>query len=92
MPQRKAIKSFSFNYLLQVESTRFLVSILCFLKQSDSTLWRLKFFVKEALENHGKNLGSIGGSNENNANNKRRKDICDAIAKTSKKKTKKPKE
>ncbi|XP_028782059.1 transcription factor GTE6-like [Neltuma alba] len=60
--------------------------------QSDSTLWRLKFFAKEALENQGKNSGSIGGGNENHNTNKRRKDICDAIAKTSKKKAKKPKE
>ncbi|KAF7820106.1 transcription factor GTE6-like isoform X1 [Senna tora] len=61
--------------------------------QSDTTLWRLKFFAKEALENQGKNSGSMGGNeNHNNNNNKRRKDICDALAKTSKKKTKKPKE
>ncbi|KAK7380748.1 hypothetical protein VNO78_33265 [Psophocarpus tetragonolobus] len=56
--------------------------------QSESTLWRLKFFVKEALEMQGKNSGSMGG-NENQNNNKRKKELCDAIAKT-KKKTKKP--
>jgi len=58
-----------------------------FLKQSESTLWRLKYFVKEALEVQGKNSGSMGG-NENQNNNKRKKEFCDAIAKT-KKKTKK---
>ncbi|CAL0303067.1 unnamed protein product [Lupinus luteus] len=56
--------------------------------QSESTLWRLKFFVKEALEVQGKNSGTIDG-NEKHSNNKRKKEICDAIAKTSKK-TKKP--
>ncbi|KAK7271051.1 hypothetical protein RJT34_26642 [Clitoria ternatea] len=55
--------------------------------QSESTLWRLKFFVKEALEVQGKNSGSMGGNE--NQNNKRKKELCDAIAKT-KKKTKKP--
>lgn len=57
-----------------------------FLKQSESTLWRLKFFVKEALEVQGKNSGSMGGNE--NQNNKRKRELCDAIAKT-KKKTKK---
>ncbi|CAJ1947764.1 unnamed protein product [Sphenostylis stenocarpa] len=56
--------------------------------QSESTLWRLKYFVKEALEVQGKNSGSMGG-NEHQNNNKRKKELCDAIAKT-KKKTKKP--
>ncbi|KOM55316.1 hypothetical protein LR48_Vigan10g120800 [Vigna angularis] len=55
--------------------------------QSESTLWRLKYFVKEALEVQGKNSGSMGG-NENQNNNKRKREFCDAIAKT-KKKTKK---
>ena len=64
-----------------------------FLKQSDSTLWRLKFFAKDALENQSKNSGSIGdGNNENHNTNKRRKEICDAIARTSRKKAKKAKE
>ncbi|OIW20044.1 hypothetical protein TanjilG_31973 [Lupinus angustifolius] len=56
--------------------------------QSESTLWRLKFFVKEALEVQGKNSGTMDG-NERHNNNKRKREICDAIAKTSKK-TKKP--
>ncbi|XP_020232886.1 transcription factor GTE6 isoform X2 [Cajanus cajan] len=57
--------------------------------QSESTLWRLKSFVKEALEVQGKNSGSIGGNENQNNNKKRRKGLCDATAKT-KKTTKKP--
>ncbi|XVE99357.1 hypothetical protein REPUB_Repub03eG0191100 [Reevesia pubescens] len=56
--------------------------------QSESTLWRLKFFVKDAMEGRGKSAASTGGNNNNN--NKRKKEICDAIAKTAKKKSKKP--
>ena len=64
-----------------------------FLKQNDLTLWRLKFFIEEALENQSKNSGTIGdGNNENHNTNKRRREICDAIAKTSKKKAKRAKE
>lgn len=58
--------------------------------QSESTLWRLKFFVKDALEVQGKSAASTGGNNNNNHNNKRKREICDAIAKTAKKKSKKP--
>ncbi|KAB1219647.1 Transcription factor GTE1 [Morella rubra] len=66
--------------------------------QSESTLWRLKFFVKDALEAQGKSSASAGGVNNNNGNdnsnnnnnNKRKREICDAIAKTAKKKNKKP--
>lgn len=57
--------------------------------QSESTLWRLNFFVKDALEGHGKSAASTGGNNNknnNNNNNKRKKEICDAIAKTAKRK------
>ncbi|XP_027345377.1 transcription factor GTE6-like isoform X5 [Abrus precatorius] len=55
--------------------------------QSEATLWRLRYFVKEALVVQGKkNSGSIG-SNENQ-NNKRKRELYDAIAKT--KKSKKP--
>ncbi|KAK8482999.1 hypothetical protein V6N13_030037 [Hibiscus sabdariffa] len=57
--------------------------------QSESTLWRLKFFVKDALESRGKSAMSTGGNNYNNNNNKRKKEICDAIAKMAKKKSKK---
>ncbi|KAE9592467.1 putative chromatin remodeler Bromodomain family [Lupinus albus] len=56
--------------------------------QSESTLWKLKFFVKEVLEVQGKNSGTKGG-NENHSNNKRKGETYGAIAKTSKK-TKKP--
>ncbi|KAJ6727198.1 TRANSCRIPTION FACTOR GTE6-RELATED [Salix purpurea] len=65
--------------------------------QSESTLWRLKFFVKDALEVQGKSAASAGGqnnnntpSNNNNNNNKRKREIYDAIAKTAKKRSKKP--
>ncbi|KAJ6909406.1 hypothetical protein NC652_020404 [Populus alba x Populus x berolinensis] len=67
--------------------------------QSETTLWRLKFFVKDALEVQGKSAASAGGrnnnnsntpSNNNNNNNKRKREICDAIAKTAKKRSKKP--
>jgi len=65
--------------------------------QSETTLWRLKFFVKDALEVQGKSAASAGGrnntttpGNNNNNNNKRKREICDAIAKTAKKRSKKP--
>ncbi|KAJ6767884.1 TRANSCRIPTION FACTOR GTE1-LIKE [Salix koriyanagi] len=64
--------------------------------QSESTLWRLKFFVKDALEVQGKSAASAGGQNNNNNpsnnnnNNKRKREIYDAIAKTAKKRSKKP--
>lgn len=61
--------------------------------QSESTLWRLKFFVKDALEVQGKSSAITAGLNNNNNinhNNKRKREICDAIAKTAKKKIKKP--
>ncbi|XP_010253563.1 PREDICTED: transcription factor GTE6 isoform X2 [Nelumbo nucifera] len=55
--------------------------------QSESTLWRLKFFVREALEGSGKSSVSRGGND--NSNSKRKKEICDALAKTAKKRSKK---
>lgn len=70
--------------------------------QSESTLWRLKFFVKDALKSQGKSAASNGANNNNNDdnnknnnnsstnNNKRKREICAAIAKTTKKKNKKP--
>ncbi|XP_057982575.1 transcription factor GTE1-like [Malania oleifera] len=58
--------------------------------QSESTLWRLKVFVKNALA-IGKSSTSLAGDNDNiNSNSKRKKEICDALAKTAKKKSKKP--
>ncbi|KNA20137.1 hypothetical protein SOVF_055110 [Spinacia oleracea] len=61
--------------------------------QSESTLWRLKFFVKDALQAQGKPEQNIGGNNnkdnnENNNNSKRKREICDALAKTAKKRVK----
>jgi len=56
--------------------------------QSQSTLWRLNFFVRDALEVQSKNSESMDG--DENPNNKRKKELCDAIATVSKKKTKKP--
>ncbi|XP_008786482.2 transcription factor GTE6 [Phoenix dactylifera] len=52
--------------------------------QSESTLWRLKFFVKSALELQAKNSASKADDNS-----KRKKEICDALAKTAKKRNKK---
>ncbi|XP_074316624.1 transcription factor GTE1 [Silene latifolia] len=69
--------------------------------QSESTLWRLKFFVKDALQAQGKPLASTAADNNNNNekcennnnnvnnNSKRKREICDALAKTTKKKAKK---
>ncbi|KAK9093354.1 hypothetical protein Syun_028265 [Stephania yunnanensis] len=54
--------------------------------QSELTLWRLKFFVKEALEaNKGKGFATKVG----NDNSKRKREICEALAKTAKKRSKK---
>ncbi|XP_021723253.1 transcription factor GTE1-like [Chenopodium quinoa] len=66
--------------------------------QSESTLWRLKFFVRDALQSQD----SLGGNNNNdnnennnnnvnsinNNNSKRRRETCDALAKTAKKRKK----
>ncbi|CAK8532922.1 unnamed protein product [Lathyrus sativus] len=54
--------------------------------QSESTLWRLNFFVRDALEVQSKNSGSMDV--EENPNNKRKRELCDAIAKVSRKKKK----
>ncbi|KAK1589419.1 hypothetical protein Q3G72_033835 [Acer saccharum] len=69
--------------------------------QSESTLWRLKLFVKDAMETQSKAAASAGGNNDindhsknknNNSsiNNRRKREICDAIAKTARKRSKKP--
>lgn len=52
--------------------------------QSESTLWRLKFFVKGALEVQAKSSASKGQDNS-----KRKREICDALAKTARKRSKK---
>ncbi|KAL5972797.1 Transcription factor GTE1 [Asimina triloba] len=49
--------------------------------QSESTLWRLKFFVKSASE--------AKSSASKSQDNKRKREICDAIAKNAKKRSKK---
>lgn len=58
-------------------------SSLCLSIQSESTLWRLKFFVKSALEVQAKSAAVKGNDN------KRKREICDALAKTAKKRSKK---
>ncbi|KAL8460609.1 hypothetical protein ACS0TY_031426 [Phlomoides rotata] len=56
--------------------------------QSESTLWKLKFFVKDTLRAQMKSSTSTGGNN-NGENNKRRREIPEVVAKTSQKKSKK---
>ncbi|CAA6667791.1 unnamed protein product [Spirodela intermedia] len=51
---------------------------------SESTLWRLKFFVKKALEVQAK-----GSATKSHENSKRKREICDALAKTAKKRSRK---
>ncbi|KAL4369568.1 hypothetical protein GQ457_05G021180 [Hibiscus cannabinus] len=46
--------------------------------QTESTLWRLNFFVKDALESRGRSKSKSRGGNNNN---KRKKEMCDATAK-----------
>ncbi|XP_060183776.1 transcription factor GTE6 isoform X1 [Lycium barbarum] len=67
--------------------------------QSELTLWRLKFFVKDASEVQGKssskgdnsNSANVAASNPNiSAASKRKKEICDALVKNAKKRNKKP--
>nr|XP_016511322.1 PREDICTED: transcription factor GTE6-like [Nicotiana tabacum] len=67
--------------------------------QSELTLWRLKFFVKDALEVQGKITSKGDNSNSVNlavtnpnisAASKRKKEICDALVKNAKKRNKKP--
>ncbi|KAK4564584.1 hypothetical protein RGQ29_006598 [Quercus rubra] len=65
--------------------------------QSEYTLWRLKAFVKDSLKGQARNPGGISGSGNNNDNNddnkksnsRRKREICDALAKTAVKRTKK---
>ncbi|XP_056164905.1 transcription factor GTE1 isoform X4 [Syzygium oleosum] len=70
--------------------------------QSEPVLWKLKIFVKGALEVQGKSSAVVdvdsnhdrsynnNGGNNNNSNKKRKKEICNAIAKTAKKRSLKP--
>ncbi|KAK1324628.1 Transcription factor GTE6 [Acorus calamus] len=52
---------------------------------SESTLWKLKFFVKGALEAQANKTAA----NKGQENSKRKREICDALAKTAKKRNKK---
>ncbi|KAI3751462.1 hypothetical protein L2E82_22549 [Cichorium intybus] len=69
--------------------------------QSESTLWRLKYFVKDALQCHNKNDVMIGVGNchagptepintTRTIASKRKKEICNALARTAKKRNQKP--
>ncbi|KAL8051786.1 hypothetical protein ABFS82_06G169000 [Erythranthe guttata] len=69
--------------------------------QSESTLWRLKFFVKDVLKGGCKNSSKEEDKNnitcedatnidDNNIVSKRKREICDALAKTAKRRKKKP--
>ncbi|WMV48025.1 hypothetical protein MTR67_041410 [Solanum verrucosum] len=66
--------------------------------QSESTLWKLKFFVQDVLHAQGKSAASVKTNNvntsnllnNNNNNNKRRREIYDVLAKSSQKRGKKP--
>ncbi|XP_019180712.1 PREDICTED: transcription factor GTE6-like isoform X1 [Ipomoea nil] len=64
--------------------------------QTDSTLWKLKFFVQDVFEAQGKsaameaNNNNSKGNANNQATNKRKRETTDALAKASQKKSKKP--
>ncbi|KAF3683881.1 hypothetical protein FXO38_00532 [Capsicum annuum] len=67
--------------------------------QSELTLWRLKFFIKDTLEVGGKSASKCDTSNSANvaatspnisAASKRKREICDALVKNAKKRNKKP--
>ncbi|KAL3735989.1 hypothetical protein ACJRO7_025013 [Eucalyptus globulus] len=65
--------------------------------QSQCTLWRLKFFVKGALEDQGKGSAVVdvndnhhdrsNNNNGNDNNTKKRKEICNASARTAKRRS-----
>ncbi|KAK4485324.1 hypothetical protein RD792_007960 [Penstemon davidsonii] len=64
--------------------------------QSESTLWRLKFFVKDCNDSSSKdedtnniNRGDASSNRDNYIVSKRKKEICDALAKTAKRRKKK---
>lgn len=61
----------------------FLATHVFHYKQSDYTLWKLKFFVKNALEVQEKNTGGVAVNDDadNKRNNsKRKREICDSLA------------
>lgn len=57
--------------------------LIFFFMQSETTLWKLKFFMKGAMELQTKNSPSNADENS-----KRKKEICDALAKTAKRRSK----
>ncbi|XP_071689572.1 transcription factor GTE6-like [Rutidosis leptorrhynchoides] len=62
--------------------------------QSESTLWKLKFFVKDLIQSRGKSPTSIGGNTNTTVNtnvnqNKRKKETNGALGKPPQKRTKK---
>lgn len=68
--------------------------------QSESTLWSLKFFVLKVRKNSPSNNNDTNNGSNNNSNSKnkndaddenskRKKEICDALARTAKKRSKK---
>ncbi|KAG8390630.1 hypothetical protein BUALT_Bualt01G0103500 [Buddleja alternifolia] len=68
--------------------------------QSESTLWRLKFFVKDVLKGQCKSSNKDDNNNtispnaadkhDDNIVSKRKREICDALAKTAKRRKKRP--
>ncbi|KZV43008.1 DNA-binding bromodomain-containing family protein [Dorcoceras hygrometricum] len=62
--------------------------------QSESTLWRLKYFLKDVLkvkskdQNNDNTFREAANNQENNIVSKRKREICDALAKTAKKRKK----
>ncbi|KAL3650025.1 hypothetical protein CASFOL_006428 [Castilleja foliolosa] len=56
--------------------------------QSESTLWRLRFFVRDVLKGQKSKSGKNNTANEHDDNivSKRKREICDALAKSRKKK------
>lgn len=88
--------------LAGVKSNILTVLVTVDLMQSEPVLWKLKIFVKGALEVQGKSSAVVNvdsnhdrsynnnGGNNNNSNKKRKKEICNAIAKTAKKRSLKP--
>lgn len=65
--------------------------------QSESTLWRLKFFVKDVLNSQAKSsckgdkaFPDAAEKHDSSIISKRKREICDALAETAKKRKKKP--
>ena len=80
-------------HVRSISNTKYFLTLMFFL-QSESTLWKLKFFVKDTLPLQMKSSTSTGGNNNGdnnqNCNNKRKRDVPESLAKTAQKKSKKP--